>query len=55
MDYTSDCEHCNGSGVLQSGSLKGNYCQQCVGGQVLTQDGIALAALIDKHLKELTQ
>jgi hypothetical protein len=51
MSYTEDCEHCEGTGVIQSGSLEGNYCKQCVNGQVLTQAGLTLASLVKNSIR----
>lgn len=46
MTYLEECPRCEGRGVLQTGSLAGNECSQCIGGQVLSDDGKMLYELM---------
>jgi hypothetical protein len=46
-----DCPNCEGTGVIQSGSLEGSYCRKCENGKILSDDGKTLLALFLYEIK----
>ena len=49
-DLVRLCPLCDGSQCVRIGERKGERCDYCVEGQVLTMDGELLASLIDKYI-----
>jgi hypothetical protein len=52
-DLMERCEHCCGTGIIQTGSLAGNDCGNCVDGYILTSLGETFVKLVNRGLGEL--
>lgn len=52
MEYIKTCPLCDGSQCVVLGPAKGECCDYCIEGEILTMEGEKLAMLIKKYISE---